>query len=146
MKPVISVLLVFCLATSAGSILAQSAPARTTLAYGDCIRTDQINEWHVVDSRTAIVRTGPYQRYLVNLQADCQKLGIGNPGLVLVPSRSDKAVGGRMCGGVGEKVRARNQPGCAIQSISLISEDQFNTYRAKAKYNSVRTQQPRKNP
>ncbi|GLQ45317.1 hypothetical protein GCM10007862_03680 [Dyella lipolytica] len=146
MKPVISVLLTLTVAISAGSLLAQSAPARSTLAYGDCIRIDQINEWHVVDSRTAIVRTGPYQRYLLTLQADCQKLGIGNPGLVLVPSRSDKATGSRMCGGVGEKVRARNQPDCAIQSIRLIGEDQFNSYRAKAQYHSVKTQQPSKNP
>jgi hypothetical protein len=146
MKPVISVLLAFTLATSVGSALAQSAPARTTLAFSDCIRTNQINEWHVVDSRTAIVRTGPYKRYLVNLQADCQKLGIGNRGLIFIPSPADKAVGGRICGGVGEMVRARNQPPCGIQSVSLISEDQFNSYRAKAKYHSVTTQQPVKNP
>jgi len=146
MKPVISVLLAFTLATGAGSVLAQSAPARTTLPYSDCIRTDQINEWHVVDSRTVIVRTGPYQRYLVNLQAECQKLGIGSPGMSFVLSQPDRAVGGRICGGAGEKVRSRYQPGCGIQSISLITEDQFNSYRAKAKYHSVKRQQPVKNP
>jgi hypothetical protein len=148
MKPVISVLLAFTLASSAGIALAQSqpTPARTTLPFKDCIRIDQINEWHVVDLRTAIVRTGPYQRYLVNLQADCQKLGIGNPGLAFVPNQAEKAVGYRICGAVGEKVRSRYQPPCGIQSVSLISEDQFNSYRTKAKYHSVTTQQPSSSP
>lgn len=147
MKAVISVVLALTLAATVGSAAAQSAPARNTLAYQDCIRVDQINEWHVVDTKTAIVRTGPYQRYLVKLKASCDKLGIGNPGLQFVPSEADKAITPlRICGGVGEKVRARNQPGCAIDSVSLIDEATFNDYRAKATHHSVRTQQPSKNP
>lgn len=146
MKPIISVLLAFTLATSVESVLAQSSPARSTLAFGDCIRVDQINEWHIVDSRTIVVRTGPYQRYLVNLQAECQNLGIGNQAPIFILSPADRAVGHRICGSVGEKVRSRNQPPCGIQSVSLISEDEFSSYRAKAKYHSVRTQQPSKTP
>jgi hypothetical protein len=147
MKAVISAALTFILATFAGSALAQSMSERNTLPYKDCIRLDQINEWHVVDPKTVIARTGPYQRYLVKLKASCDKLGIGNPGMQFVPSDADKATTPlRICGGVGEKVRARNQPPCAIDSVSLIDETAFNDYRAKAKHHSVRTQQPSKKP
>jgi hypothetical protein len=93
------------------------------------------------------VRTGPYQRYLVKLKASCDKLGIGNPGLEFVPSESDKATAPmRICGGIGEKVRARSQPGCAIESVSLIDEATFNGYRDHAKYHSVRSQPPGTKP
>ena len=147
MKAVISVVLALTLAASAGVAVAQSTPEGNSLQYKDCIRLDQINEWHVVDPKTAIVRTGPYQRYLVKLKASCDKLGIGNPGMQFIPSEADKAITPvRICGGVGEKVRSRDQPGCAIDSVSLIDEAAFDEYRAKAKHHSVRTQQPRKNP
>lgn len=147
MKIVMSAAMALTLAAVATSAWAQSMPVRNSLPYKDCIRTDQINEWHVVDPQTAIVRTGPYQRYLVKLTASCDKLGIGNPGLMFVPSQSDKATAPfRICGGVGEKVRSRYQPGCAIQSVSLIDEATFDGYRNHAKYHSVTTQQPSKNP
>jgi hypothetical protein len=147
MKTVMSAVLVFAFAATAANALAQSAPASGSLPYKDCIRLDQINEWHVVDPQTAIVRTGPYQRYLVKLKASCDKLGIGNPGLQFIPSESDKAITPlRICGGVGEKVRARSQPPCAIDSVSLIDEATFKDYRTRAKYHSVRSQQPAKHP
>jgi hypothetical protein len=52
----------------------------------------------------------------------------------------------RICGAAGEKVRARYQPPCGIQSVSLIDQTTFNDLRTKAKYNSTTTQQPAKNP
>lgn len=147
MKTVISAVLAFTLAATVLSAFAQSTPARNSLPYKDCIRLDQINEWHVVDPQTVIVRTGPYQRYLVKLKASCDKLGIGNPGVQFVPSEADKASAPlRICGGVGEKVRSKIQPPCAIDSVSLIDQAAFNDYRAKALHHSVRTQQPSKNP
>lgn len=152
MKPVISVLLAFALASGMGSVLAQSQPAppssappaRNILPFGDCIRIDQINEWHIVDTKTIIVRTGPKQRYLVNLQATCQWLGIGNPSILFIPNKSEKATGYRICGQLGEKVRSRYQPPCGIQSVNLISEQQYDSYRAHSKYHSITTQQPSK--
>ncbi|GGA06879.1 hypothetical protein ISN74_13830 [Dyella caseinilytica] len=139
-----SVMLFFALAANAGLAFAQSStPARTPLRNNDCLRISQINEWHVIDDRTAIVQAGPYQRYLVKLQADCQKLGIGNPGLRFIGSRADRATQpDRICGSAGEKVAARYQPGCAIQSLSLIDQATFNDLRNKAKRNSTTTQQP----
>jgi len=152
MKPVITVLLVFALASGTGTVLAQSQsaapastpPARNILPNNDCMRVDKINEWHVVDDKTVIARTGPYQRYLINLQARCQWLGIANNPLRFTPNMSEKATNNRICGQVNEKVSSRNQPPCGIQSVSLISEAQFDNYRAHAKYHSVTAQKPSK--
>jgi hypothetical protein len=147
MKTVMSAVLAFAFAANAASTLAQSAPASKSLPFKDCIRLEQINEWHVVDPQTAIVRTGPYQRYLVKLKASCDKLGIGNPGLQFIPSNADKAVAPlRICGGVGEKVWARNQPACAIESVSLIDEATFKRYRDRAEYHSATRQEHGKSP
>jgi hypothetical protein len=147
MKTIISAALAVACSTIVLSAFAQSTPARKGLPYADCIRLDQINEWHVVDPKTAIVRTGPYQRYLVKLKASCDKLGIGNAGLQFVPSEADKATAPmRICGDPGEKVRSKIQPGCAIDSISLIDEATFDTYRSSAKYHSTTSQSPGKRP
>jgi hypothetical protein len=148
MRPVISAVLFFAIAANAGAGWAQSSvPARTPLPNNDCLRISQINEWHVIDARTAIVQAGPYNRYLVKLQADCQKLGIGNPGLRFIGSRSDRATQpDRICGSAGEKVSARYQPGCAIQSLTKIDQATFNDLRTKATSSSTTTQQPGKNP
>lgn len=147
MKTVMSAVLALTLTAVATNAIAQSAPSSNSLPYKDCIRLDQINEWHVVDPQTAIVRTGPYQRYLVKLKASCDKLGIGNPGLQFVPSDADKATAPlRICGGIGEKVKASNQPPCAIESVSLIDEAAFDSYRTHALHHSVTSQQPAKHP
>lgn len=152
MKPVISVLLVFTFASVTTAVPAQSqsaappsaAPARNILSNNDCMRVDKVNEWHVVDNKTVIARTGPYQRYLINLQAQCQWLGMGNNPLRFTPNASEKATSNRICGQVNEKVSSRFQPPCGIQSVSLISEAQFDAYRAHSKYHSVTAQQPSK--
>jgi hypothetical protein len=147
MRPVISVVLFFAFAANVNALWAQSSlPPRTPLPNGDCLRISQINEWHVIDDRTAIVQAGPYNRYLVKLQADCQKLGIGNR-LMFIPSQAGKATQPDLiCGAAGEKVRSRDQPACGIQSLSKIDQATFNDLRAKAKYNSTTTQQPATNP
>ncbi|RUL80012.1 DUF6491 family protein [Dyella choica] len=146
MKTVLCMVLGVTLVATVAPASAQSA-ATHSLPYNDCMRLDQINEWHVVDAQTAIVRTGPYQRYLVKLKASCDKLGIGPRGLEFIASDADKAVAPlRICGGVGEKVRSREQPPCAIDSVSLIDEATFDGYRSHAKYHSVTSQQPSRNP
>jgi hypothetical protein len=154
MKPVISVLLAFALASGMGSVLAQSQPApsqpvstaRTSLRFNDCLRTGLINEWNIVDDTTLVVRTGPYQRYLIKLAARCQWLGIGNSTPIFILNRAEKALGTfRICGDVGEMVRSRDQPPCGIQSVSLIGEDQYDNYRDHSRYHSITTQGPNKN-
>ncbi|NUO71859.1 MAG: hypothetical protein HOQ10_03980 [Frateuria sp.] len=118
---------------SCTTALAGNAPsAHKPLPYARCIQTDKINEWHIVDPRTALVRTGPY-RYEVHLQADCPRLGVGLPGFLLRANESNKAVGGgRICGEVGETVSARDQPPCAISSVTLIDQTKFDQLRKHA--------------
>jgi hypothetical protein len=133
MKTLIPILL---LALTVGAGVAQAAETpstRTPLHTSDCIDTSQINEWHIVDARTAIVRTGP-KRYLVKLQSDCPRLGMSPPGLLFRPNRSNAVVNqGRICGEVGETVRSRNQPPCAIESVSKIDKPRFDALSAHAK-------------
>lgn len=134
-RPWLALLVLPCLATAAGTALAGAAApkAHHALPYAQCIQLDHINEWHVLDQRTALVRTGP-DRYLVSLQADCPRLGIGVPGLLFHTSASDQAVGGgRICGDLGETVGARTQPPCAIESVSRIDKAQFDRLEKQAK-------------
>ncbi|TAL74599.1 MAG: hypothetical protein EPN56_01690 [Rhodanobacter sp.] len=98
-----------------------------------CLRTDRINEWHVVDARTLTVRTGP-DRYLVKLAAQCQRLSYGPPTLRFHTSPAGKAVAPfSICGEVGETVSSPNQPPCAIQSVRQIDRAQFDRLSAKAR-------------
>jgi len=122
--------------------VAGDAPARKPLDYQHCIQTDKINEWYVVDARTALVRTGP-DRYLVRMQNDCPRLGVGVPGLLFRANPSNKAVGnGRICGEAGETVQARDQPPCAIASVSRIDKTQFDAMRKHAARQGSGADQP----
>ena len=130
MKPLPWLCLSFAVACTAA--FAGNPPSRTSLPYAQCIQTDKINEWHIVDARTALVRTGPY-RYVVHLKADCPRLGVGLPGFLLRASESNKTVGGgRICGDVGQTVGARDQPPCAISSISQVDQAKFDQLRKHA--------------
>ncbi|WP_049623536.1 DUF6491 family protein [Frateuria defendens] len=135
--------LLSCAAHAAGPQQTARTPLRPISA---CIRLDQINEWHVVDPRTALVRTGPY-RYQVKLQNDCPRLGIGVPGLLFRPNESNKLVGqSRICGEVGETVQARNQPPCAIASVSKIDKAQFDSLSKQAPRHGSAADMPTTSP
>lgn len=142
MKTIIPLLLL-ALTVGASTVQAGETPsARTPLHTSDCIDPSQINEWHIVDARTAIVRTGP-KRYLVTLQSACPRLGIPPRGLVFRPNRSNALVNqGRICGEVGETVHSRNQPPCAIESVSKIDKPRFDQLSARAKRHGSGADQP----
>ncbi|MEI7036305.1 DUF6491 family protein [Fulvimonas yonginensis] len=134
-------LLTFAFAATAAAF-AGHASEHKPLPYAQCIQTDKINEWYVVDQRTALVRTGPY-RYRVRLQADCPRLGIGVPGLWLHANESNKAnASGRICGEVGETVSARDQPPCGIASVTLIDKGEFDRMRLHAKRQGTGAEPP----
>lgn len=140
MKTLVSILL---LALAASVVQATEAPLpRSPLPAGDCIDTTQTNEWHIVDDRTAIVRTGP-KRYLVTLQSACPRLGTPPPGLIFRPNQSNAHVNqGRICGEVGEMVYSRNQPPCAIQSVSKIDKPRFDDLKAHSNRHGSGADQP----
>ena len=98
-----------------------------------CIRTDRINEWHVVDPRTVLVRTGPI-RYQLHLMNDCPQLGAyGAVGLRFRANESNRITNqSRICGEAGESVRSRLQPPCAIQSVRIIDKPTFDGLSVKA--------------
>jgi hypothetical protein len=132
MKTILSALLLALVAGTGAVQAAETAPARSPLPAGDCIDTTQINEWHIVDDRTAIVRTGP-KRYLVTLQSACPRLGTPPPGLIFRANPSNTVVNrSRICGEVGETVHSRYQPPCAIQSVSKIDKARFDQLSAHA--------------
>lgn len=131
--------LVFCAMAVAGDAPTARAPLRP---QSDCPRIDRINEWHIVDARTVTVRTGPY-RYVVGLQADCPRLGIGNPGLLFRANDANRALGdSRICGEVGETVQARDQPPCAIVSVRKVDKVRFDRLTKQARRNGSGADQP----
>lgn len=141
-------LLLLALIGGAGVAQAAETPSastplpRTPLHTSDCIDTSQINEWHIVDARTTIVRTGP-KRYLVKLQSECPRLGMSPPGLIFRPNRSNAIVNqGRICGEVGETVHSRNQPPCPIESVSKIDKPRFDELSARAMRHGSGADQP----
>ena len=128
-------LLSLLLVVVTGTVQAADTPApmyKPLRPISSCIRTDRINEWHIVDGRTAIVRNGP-RRYLVKLQNDCPRLGIGPQGLIFRANESNQLTSlGRICGEAGESVRSRDQPPCAIRSVRIIDKPTFDKLSVKA--------------
>lgn len=126
-----AVLLVFSIgvATPALAQNVDGAIPHKQLGSSDCINTSNINDWKVVDSRTAIVRTGP-KRYLIKLQSSCPQLK-HPPGLMFRTSSNAGPTGSKICGGIGESVRTRGQAPCAIQSVSLIDKAQYDHLSAQ---------------
>lgn len=132
MKTIVATLL---LALTAAASAAQAAPAPAKsappLRAADCIHTDRINDWHIVDARTAIVRTGP-RNYLVKLGSDCPQLS-HPPGLIFSSSHNHQGMTqGRICGSIGETVHSRGQPPCAIESVRLIDKVRYDELGGEA--------------
>jgi hypothetical protein len=146
MKSALPGLLALSLAVAANAAPAQTkpkAPAYTPLRpVADCLRTDRINEWHIVNSRTITARTGP-DRYLVKLQVACPRLSYGPPTLLFHSNRANQAViPFSICGEAGETVRARDQPPCPIQSVRKIDKAEFDKLSAHASRSGSGADQP----
>lgn len=106
------------------------APTGKPLEFNDCMRTDRITDWKVVDDQTVIVATGP-DHFLVKTNVACPRMGLGG-GLPFKTAESNKAIGGsRICGTPTEKIeRLHNDPPCNIESVSTIDKA---TYKAMSK-------------
>lgn len=115
--------------------------ARNELPFNDCLRTDRINEWAVVDARTVAVRNGP-NHFVVKTSADCPRMDLGG-GIRFKSSNSDKALGEmRICGGIDEKILRRNEPPCQIQSVQTIDKATFEAMKKSAKRRGSGAQLP----
>lgn len=137
----VTAMLLFAMTAATGLAHADGpAPERQPMRpVSDCMRPDRINNWAVVDSRTVIVQNGP-ERYLVKLSAECPRLGVGQS-LRFRPNDSNKAIGlgpiGPICGEVGETVSSRDQPPCAIESVSKIDAAKYKELEKRSKQRGV---------
>ncbi|WP_158886165.1 DUF6491 family protein [Rhodanobacter sp. L36] len=132
MKTIAIAMLLVLSTGTASALRASDGPVpHAPLRNADCIDTSQINDWHIVSDRTAIVRTGP-KRYLVTLQSSCPQLS-HPPGLIFHSRSNAMADQGKICGGIGETVYTRGQPACAIQSVSIIDKARFDQLTSDAK-------------
>lgn len=121
--------------TAVSSAAQATSPVRSSTAAlpaADCLRTDRINDWHIVSARRAIVRTGP-KNYLVTLKNDCPQLS-HPPGLIFRTSANHQGMTeGRICGSIGETVHSRGMPPCAIESVRLIDKARYDQLSDKAR-------------
>jgi hypothetical protein len=110
-----------------------AAPATKPLEFNDCMRTDRITDWKVVDDQTVVVATGP-DHFLVKTNVACPRMGLGG-GVRFKTAQSNKAIGGfRICGTPTEKVlRINGDPPCDIQSVSTLDKDTYKAMSKKAK-------------
>jgi hypothetical protein len=132
MRTIITALLLTLSIAGTGSAMASDKPmSHTPLRGADCIDTARINDWKIVDERTAIVRMGP-KHYLVALKSSCPQLS-HPPGLIFNTRSTAGADQGRICGGIGETVHSRGQPACAIESVSMIDKTKYNQLSDDAK-------------
>jgi hypothetical protein len=106
--------------------------ARKELPFADCMRTDRINEWNLIDDRTVTVRNGP-NHFLIKTTVDCPRMDLGG-GIRFRTSESGKAVAPmRICGGINEQIVRRDDPPCQIQSVETIDKATFDSMTKKAK-------------
>ena len=119
-------------ASPASAIPGDRPQARKELPYADCIQTDRINEWAVVDDQTVTVRNGP-NHFVVKTTVACPRMSLGGA-VHFRTSQSDRAIGGmRICGGISEYIVRRDDPPCTIQSVQTISKAEFKALGKKAK-------------
>lgn len=146
MKIALASLFALSVAACATAASAQSkppAPAYTPLRpVSDCLRTDRINAWHIVNARTLTVSNGP-NRFLVTLQAACPQLGYGPPTLLFQPSQANQVVAPfSICGEAGESVRSTQPPPCPIQSVRRIDKATFDKINTQSRRSGSGANQP----
>lgn len=107
-----------------GTVQAADSPApqgRKELPVAECLRTDQISNWAMVDNRTVIVANGP-NFYRVTTNVDCPRMDLGG-GIHFRGAESIKAVAPmRICGSLNEQIVRRDDPPCQIQSVEKIDK------------------------
>jgi hypothetical protein len=113
--------------------VAGPTPAVKALEFNDCMRTDRITDWKVVDDRTLLVATGP-DHFVVKTNVDCPRMGLGG-GVRFQTAESNRAIGGfRICGTPTEKVeRINNDPPCSIESVQTLDKATYQSMSKNAK-------------
>lgn len=110
------------LLVSVAANAAGAAPqARQELPVSECMRTDRISNYTVVDARTVTVANGP-NFFKITTNVDCPRMDLGG-GVRFKSSDSIKAVQPMaICGSINEKIVRRDEPPCTIQSVEKIDK------------------------
>ena len=122
-------LLVTCAAVQAQDSRPQ---ARNELPVNDCMRTDRISNWAMVDDRTVVVANGP-NFYKVTTTVDCPRMDLGG-GIRFRGAENIKAVAPmRICGSINEQIVRRDDPPCQIGSVTKIDKETYKKLEKNAR-------------
>lgn len=124
-----------CLLLVSVAAHAAGAPpqARQELPVNDCMRTDRISNYTVVDDRTLTVANGP-NFYKITTTVACPRMDIGG-GVRFKSSENIKAVQPMaICGSINEQIIRRDDPPCAIESVQKIDKPTYEQLNKKAKH------------
>ncbi|MGE7138988.1 DUF6491 family protein [Luteibacter sp. NPDC031894] len=106
--------------------------ARHELPVNDCMRTDRISNWAMVDDRTVVVANGP-NFFKITTSTDCPRMDLGG-GVRFRGAENIQAVAPmRICGSITEKIVRRNEPPCDIASVEKIDKETYKSLEKKAK-------------
>jgi hypothetical protein len=118
------------LVSVAASAAGDPPPARHELPVNECMRTDRISNYSVVDDRTVIVANGP-DFFKVTTDVDCPRMGLGG-GVRFKSSANIKAVQSfAICGSINEQIVRRDDPPCQIQSVEKIDKATYKQLEKK---------------
>jgi hypothetical protein len=118
------------------SVAAQAAgappPERHELPVNDCMRTDRISNYTVVDARTVTVANGP-NFFRITTDVDCPRMDLGG-GVRFKSADNIKAIQPMaICGSINEKIIRRDDPPCTIQSVEKIDKATYEQLNRKHK-------------
>jgi len=107
-------------------------PERHELPVGDCMRTDRITNYTVVDLRTVTVANGP-NFFKITTDVDCPRMDLGG-GVRFKTAENIKAVQPMaICGSINEKIirQGSGDPPCTIQSVEKIDKATYEQLNQK---------------
>ncbi|WP_413623691.1 DUF6491 family protein [Luteibacter sp. Lutesp34] len=105
--------------------------ARKELPVADCMRTDRISNWAMVDNRTVVVANGP-NFFKITTTADCPRMDLGG-GIRFRAAENIKAVAPmRICGSINEQIVRRDDPPCQIGTVEKIDKETYKSLEKNA--------------
>lgn len=107
--------------------------ARKELPVADCMRTDRISNYAVVDDRTLVVANGP-NYFKITTDVNCPRMDLGG-GVRFRGAENIKAVAPmRICGSINEQIVRRDDPPCQINSVETIDKKTYQQLEKGAKH------------
>ncbi|QWT21023.1 hypothetical protein KPL74_03185 [Bacillus sp. NP157] len=121
------------LISAAASAADAPPPERHELPINDCMRTDRISNWAMVDNRTVIVANGP-TFYKITTNVDCPRMDLGG-GIRFKAAANIQAVAPmRICNSINEQIVRRDDPPCQIDTVQVIDKATYQQLEKSAKH------------